>query len=384
MSIKNLFNKKSFVVQSAASASIDAESSQYLSASVEEIETFIPTIDFRTASNFVKYGSAELYYENAIKRIYQQYPYDGTLAEQKLYHLSSSALDRWVFKYKYPKSTGYINLGENYGSKVGDVGDYEAYGNLEWIRINGGIHTSSAGMIGKPLHETFDSSNIYDTASNRTHCLKTDLSDGVTIEFWLRKQKVKQSAKNEVIFDLWNGNPSGSTNHGRLTLEYDTSGGSKKRFLLTLHSGSFGGTSKGFERQGIGPVQSAPINDWTHYAVSIINDTAQIRVRFYVNGKENTNDLLGTGIMGEFPGKINAHIGSLIANPVGNIYHNSNSTEYKGWGRITGSMDEFRFWKKRRSSEEIEKNWFHPIGGGQNSKHPDEQKNYLGVYYKFN
>ena len=72
MSIKNLFNKKSFVVQSAASASIDAESSQYLSASVEEIETFIPTIDFRTASNFVKYGSAELYYENAIKRIYQQ------------------------------------------------------------------------------------------------------------------------------------------------------------------------------------------------------------------------------------------------------------------------------------------------------------------------
>ena len=81
MSIKDLFNKKTIVFDSAASASIDAESSEYISASVEDNQAFLPVIDFGTASTFVKYGSAELYYENSIKRIYQQYPYDGSLAE---------------------------------------------------------------------------------------------------------------------------------------------------------------------------------------------------------------------------------------------------------------------------------------------------------------
>jgi len=155
--------------------------------------------------------------------------------------------------------------------------------------------------------------------------------------------------------------------------------------MLTLHSGSTNGTTgNGFTRQRIGPSMSMPINDWTHYAVSMKNDGSNVRVRFYVNGKESTNQTLGTAAIGPLPGKINAHIGSLIANPVGDVYHNSNTTLNKGWGRLTGSMDEFRFWKRKRTSEEIEKNYWYPIGGGQNKKHPDEQKNYLGVYYKFN
>ena len=168
MSIKDLFNNKAITFDSAASASLDSESSAFVSASVLENDLYLPSIDFRTASNFVKYGSAELYYENAIKRIYQQYPYDGSLAEKKEYHLSSSVLDRWMFKYKYPKSTGYILLGENYGSSLGTIGagtqtsepKYGAYGNTEFIRINGGIHTASADMSGNPLSDTFGQVNI--------------------------------------------------------------------------------------------------------------------------------------------------------------------------------------------------------------------------------
>ena len=73
MSIKDLFNKTTFVFDSAASASVDAESSDNVEFVGKDNETYIPTIDFTTASNYVKYGSAELYYENSIKRIYQQY-----------------------------------------------------------------------------------------------------------------------------------------------------------------------------------------------------------------------------------------------------------------------------------------------------------------------
>ena len=69
MNIKNLFNKKVITFESAASASISAESSKHLSASSVENQAFSPPIDFRTASNFVKYGSAELYYEESLSAI---------------------------------------------------------------------------------------------------------------------------------------------------------------------------------------------------------------------------------------------------------------------------------------------------------------------------
>ena len=82
MSIKDLFNKKVIVFENATEVAKDTESSDYISSSVQEIETFLPVIDFSTASNFVRYGSAELYYENSIKRIYQQYPYDGSFKER--------------------------------------------------------------------------------------------------------------------------------------------------------------------------------------------------------------------------------------------------------------------------------------------------------------
>ena len=80
MSIKDLFGNRALVFNSLGSASLDSESSEFLSASIEEFKNFVAPIDFRTASNFVKYGSAELYYEDAIKRVYQQYPYDGSRA----------------------------------------------------------------------------------------------------------------------------------------------------------------------------------------------------------------------------------------------------------------------------------------------------------------
>ena len=381
MSIKDLFNKKAVVFDNAASASAKAESSANISSSVEEMQTYLPVIDFSTASNFVKYGSAELYYENSIKRIYQQYPYDGSLAERNLFQLSSSALDRWVYNYKYPKTTGYIKLGENFGSSVGTIGSYGGYQNLEYIHIQGGMHTASAGMEGKPLVDTFDDSVVFHTASNRTTSLKTNLVSGSTVEFWLRKPDIKSSGQNEVIFDLWNGELSSSADYGRMTIEYRTDSSPGKRFMVTLHSGS-----NGFTRELIGAAIPVGSDDWTHYAISFITEGNNVRTRLYTNGEETSNDALAAGVsLGEFSGKINANLGALLANPHGNVYHNSSFPQkYQGWGRLTGSLDEFKFWKVRRTSEEIKDNYFHPIGGGQNKKHPDEQLRNLGIYYKFN
>ncbi len=45
------------------------ESPEFIGSKIEERDRFIPHIDFSKPENFAKYGLAESYYEDAIKRI---------------------------------------------------------------------------------------------------------------------------------------------------------------------------------------------------------------------------------------------------------------------------------------------------------------------------
>ena len=157
MSIKNLFGKS---FKNYDSASVDVESPTFIDNEATDRQTYIPPIDFSTASNFVKYGSAKLYYEDSIKRIYNNFPYDGSKAEIIEFHQSSSYLDRWMFDVKYPKTTGYIELGQtaDYGAITNGYG---ATSTPEFIRVFGGLHTASSGMVSDPLRNTFDLSTKY-------------------------------------------------------------------------------------------------------------------------------------------------------------------------------------------------------------------------------
>ena len=87
MSIKDLFtkNRKQFQapVDNIKSASVGAESMDYIIEKRKDLDRYVPPLDFSTASNFAKFGSAEMYYDFAFKRIYSQYPYDGTLHEKQ-------------------------------------------------------------------------------------------------------------------------------------------------------------------------------------------------------------------------------------------------------------------------------------------------------------
>ena len=59
----------------------------------------------------------------------------------------------------------------------------------------------------------------------------------------------------------------------------------------------------------------------------------------------------------------------------------STSTDLIGAGKLTGSMDEFRYWKTGRTADQIGANWFDQVRGGANT---DISNAALGVYYKFN
>ena len=116
MSIKDLFDKGQSLslLKDKAQDDIreDVESYRYVDAYNSRRDRFFPDTDFATASNFARFGSAELYYENSIKRVYQTYPYDGSLAEKIEWENDSTYLDIFILENEYPRTNGFVTVGQ--------------------------------------------------------------------------------------------------------------------------------------------------------------------------------------------------------------------------------------------------------------------------------
>ncbi len=375
MSIKDLFNKKTITFENASTGSNQTESFDYMFAKNNKKQTFIPNVDFSSASNFARYGSAYEYYTTAIQRIYNEYPYDGSKKEKIEFELSSSYLDKWIFDKHYPKTTGYISLsyggwGSLNGSKTSD--GYGLPSSIEYIYTRGGMHTASSGMIGKPLSKTFYKSVKYDLESDRTTTFAINLNKGFTIEFWLKKDSFDNAkTEKEVILDLWNGQISSSANYGRFTLELSGTAAGTDTFRVSLQTGT-----DGFFNEAIGStsVTTSSLGNWKHYAFSFVSGAAGVTSRMYVNGDIDNEKTLGSKGLSSVSGLINGYIGALQTSPSG-----SSAAQYAG--KLNASIDDFRFWKTKRTSEQIYNNFYTHVGGGTNT---DDANTSLGLYYKFN
>ena len=381
MSIKDLFSKS---IKSYESSSADVESTKFADNVAKERETFLPPIDFSSASTFVKYGLAEVYYSKSIERIYDDYPYDGSEKEKLDFHLSSSYLDRWMFEKKYPKTTGYIIHGLSAGATSKTARGYgSGYKDQEYIDIAGGLHISSDFSTTDPLSKAFDLNSKYDATKNREKTFKLDFDAGVTFEFYLQKTAFHANSDKEVIVDLWNGEISSSAEYGRLTLELDDNGGSDSDLILTVQSGAVGpgGATQppaiGFFQQTI--TTGLSLSTFNHYAITLKNAVGGgVTQSFYVNGQRTGTSTLGGDNVGEIKGLVKGRIGALQTAPSSSL---GAGTEVSGDGKLSGSLDEFRFWKTQRSSREIGLNYFKNVGGGANT---DDATKDLGLYFKFN
>ena len=334
MSIKNLFNKGVPKIQKTVTSDemvATVESSEFLHAKQNQFDQFIPPIDFTTASNFAKFGSAELYYEKAFERIHQYYPYDGTLHEKIEFENSSSYLDKYIFDNVYPRTNGYLVFSNQY------------------ISVFGGPHTASAGMIGKTLDSTFDLSMKYDEEKKRTSAFEFRGEDGITIEAWLKPNSV--SGGPFAIAHVSGAN-------GQILLQRNGS-----QLNLTVNSGSSGALSF-----------NSPTNtldtDWNHYAVTLLSSSSGLTTKAFKNGQLLNQETIA-GSSYNIPNLLPAS--DSLNMRVGNNFDLNKQFE--------GSIDEFRFWKKARTTEQIFNNWFSPIGGGTN-KHSSNID--LGCYLKFN
>ena len=389
MSIRDLFLEKTNSILSKDPQELrqNGESLGNIGETSKNQNRFIPKIDFSDPANFVSYGSAESYYQDSIARIYDNYPYDGSSKEKQEFLGESSYIDLWMLDNKYPRTNGYIIMSaDGWGtattSPVSSSGYYGEPSTQEYINIFGGPHTASEGMIGKTLNSTFDKSNIYDTdiyenagysgAGSREGNLKTDFDNGVTVEFWLKKELFDISkTQKEVIFDMWNGQASSSVSRGRLRVELSSSATGYSPFNIFVESGS-----ANFSGQFGSSLSVSSLSTFGHYAFRIYNDT-NLSIDMYKNGELIESQTAGSSFS-EIVGAMEANIGSLVqsASVGGGI-----ASAGKGWGKLSGSLDEFRFWKTKRTSEQIGRHWFSQVYGGTNT---DISNTSLGVYYKFN
>jgi hypothetical protein len=408
MSIKKYFDVassiKSLAGTTAEKISSQVESPGFHEQDIIKGERYIPQADYSVPQGFARYGNAEDYYTQAVRRIYQTFPYDGSLQERLVWENESTYLDLYIYNNEYPRTTGYINFAAG-GWGTPSALTANGYGipasstNYEYIFVKGGPNQNPNGDT--PYRAQFTGSNYYEPSKNRGSNLALNVnSKGISLEFWMKKDAFNDTkTQKEVIFDLWNGVTSSATNYARLRLELTSATGRRgglargeSPFLLTLYSGSTGFFQKTIATPTITTTGSVADKKWHHYALTLKQDSSTVTTRFYRDGNLNKEQHLsasGKGTLQNISGKnLRANVGALITQPSRRSSKPTTAVAYAG--KLSASLDEFRFWKAQRTSQEIGRFWFTQVGGGVNTDpepfiETEVSANLdLGVYFKFN
>ena len=173
---------------------------------------------------------------------------------------------------------------------------------------------------------------------------------------------------------MWNNNAETDHDYGRITIEL-LGTASASPFMITVQSGN---ASPGIFQQTIGEgIDANTLAKWHHYAFVMHNTGSGHAVKFYVDGAYN-DVLAHTGSIGELTSKdMMGRSGALLTTPS----ETTATGSLAGAGKLSGSIDEFRFWKTARTARDIGLNWFDQVRGGVNT---DISNTALGLYYKFN
>lgn len=359
---KKLFNidgNKIAVGQTDNTFLSEVESEKYVKNYIKQKNRYIPGIDYNKPETFAFFGSAQKYYEDSIEHIYESYPYDGSRSEKVDWSLSASLIDLYMLEHEYPKSTGHLELERSSISSADTL--YNTYTTPRYISFSGG-----------PQKNT-----IYNASKNRESNLKIDGTTGNTVEFWLKKDNSswQTALTREVILDVDTKYNNASVDRGRLTIELQApSSSAASPFMITYTSGSNGTSTSGNERGlriGDSTVTKTSVADgkWHHYAVSMKSEGSSTVYKLYVDGALNQS-VTESHALGPVANFTNATIGAA-----------NGGASTLGTGQMSGSIDEFRFWKVERTQKQIGENWYRAVHGGSDN---DNSNANLGVYFKFN
>ena len=318
MSIKKLFEStdkiQEFVADSSTKDLFDdgAESIANVEQKIIDQQRYVPQIDYSKPENFARFGSARLYYRSALTRIADYYPYDGSEAEKNQFLNECLDIERYILDHQYPKTNGYITIGLNSEYDSSDIRDgYGKASTAEHIDFFGGPGTGSAAstslkdLMPRDNDSKYNYSNIYDESiyttaglpadygnGTRTSNLRTNLDDGITIEFWLKTGSLNPATQTskQVILDMWNQETGAP--RSRLMIELTSShgagGDAQRPFMITVQSGAH--TTKDFLSLGEAVLHSSS-GDWNHYAIRAFNTGSNFKAQLYVNGHLNDTAL---------------------------------------------------------------------------------------------
>ena len=278
MSLKDLFkeqkNLKSAEPLRKEDFKDEIESFDYAEAINKRNARYIATENFDNPSNFARFGLAEKYYEDAVTRIHDSYPYDGSLKEKVLWEVSSSLIDLYIFENGYPRSTGYANFLVS-ADTSGNSGDFYPPVSNEYILVKGGPHPGSGNSL--YYNQVTDNvvyrkdANIYDLENNQENNRLIDGTKGNTVEFWLKKDDfVSGQDYYEFILDTHvTGTEFGDPEFGRLVVALATDGvatnTSNQPIYVNYASGS--DNIKTYLGSDSLTVSSVADGNWHHYAI---------------------------------------------------------------------------------------------------------------------
>lgn len=388
MSLKNLFsetkNLQSAEPVSKENFKDEVESFDYAHAINKRNERFNATENFKHPYTFARFGSAEKYYEDTISNIYNSYPYDGSLKEKVLWEVSASLLDLYILENGYPRTTGYANFLTPVATSGEEADFYPPSGDDEYVLAKGGPHPGSGATpyYNRILDDVVyrKDANIYDLSENRENNLKIDGTDGNTVEFWLKKDAyVAGQDYFEFIFDTHvTGTVRTDDDYGRLSVALatpDTFGNSDDQAILVAYGSGSVHINKYLGSSAL-TTDSIADGNWHHYAVRMKTSGSSTVFDLFVDGVHN-DTATDNATIDYVSGAIIATVGAQAAP----FYDNTANRGSRGWSKLSGSLDEVRYWKTWRTSKKIQRYWFDQVGGGTNT---DTSNTQLGVYYKFN
>ena len=401
MSIKNLFNKGDGKIISSKTLNgvLDdgMESASYVTEFERDAERFMPAVDFSKPQYFARYGSAEEYYKDTISNIYKTFPYDGSLKEKISWHNTGSYLQRFIFEKEYPRTNGFATFNSashTYTSTKFSDTDWPVYSSSapQYILFYGGPHADPNGDYKSPLAtgpagKGKSKANIYHTGSLRGSNLEFNMSRGITVEFWMKKNDWSGASKIEYLYDMGSIGATGAQ-YGHFALYSANDATVKSQIRIWASSGSV--ANRWDHETGLSDIADG---QWHHYALTFGVESDSNITKLYVDGKEQSSlsapsyDGDGvSGYVGSIEGNMVAALGAQASPQAGDITtpsEDSNLTSGdKGWGNVAyTSFDEFRYWKRIRTAKQIGRFWKFQVGGGTNT---DTSNVDLGVYYKFN
>ena len=281
--IKDLFSKKLHVSKVEVDKA-EVESRDYVIEKKKEREQFVPPIDFASASNYIRFGSAKEYYANSIARIHDNYPYDGSEKEKLEFRNDSTELDKWMFDYKYPKASGHATFNAD-----------------SHIVVNRGYNQATVPPSSK-LSKLFELKSVkQEEDKRRKETVVLDFDEGVTLEWWMKRDT---KAEKEALFYFSSSNESFIQISVR-TADVDTidplnTVNGIQLQMLEIESNGFGISTKDVISHDALDQAALIDGTWHHHAVTFCRTTGSLYADYYYDGlhrKETALDSPGSEIL---------------------------------------------------------------------------------------